>query len=88
MSVISTHKPISLSPAAKSFRVGFYRHYKGSLYQALGVVHHSETLEELVYYQKLDDGSLWVRPLEMFLGEVELNGVKQPRFTYLGVSLK
>jgi len=88
MSVTSTHKPISLSPAAQSFKAGFYRHYKGPLYRALGIANHSETLEELVYYQKLDDGSFWVRPLAMFLEEVEIDGNKRPRFEYLGVLLK
>lgn len=88
MSAISTHKPLSPSPAARSFQIGFYRHYKGGLYQALGVVNHSETLEEMVYYQRLDDGSLWVRPLTMFLEQVAVDGVTKPRFDYLGVSLK
>lgn len=79
---------IELSPQAKNFQTGVYRHYKGPLYRALGVVNHSETLEEMVYYQKLDDGSYWVRPLNMFTGEVEIDGVTKPRFEYLGVKSK
>ena len=32
---------------------GVYRHYKGNLYEVLGTVRHSETLEELVLYKAL-----------------------------------
>ena len=62
---------------------GYYRHYKNKPYKVHGVVRHSETLEELVYYESLypnDLGRMWVRPLEMFLSDVEINGVKMPRF--------
>lgn len=65
---------------------GFYRHYKGKMYRVRGVVRHSETLEELVYYEALYEnelGSLWVRPKDMFLSDVVLDGVSRPRFEYL-----
>jgi hypothetical protein len=79
---------IELSNQAKDFKLGLYCHYKGPLYEALGIVNHSETLEEMVSYKKLEDGSYWVRPLKMFLEEVEVDGIKKPRFEYLGVSSK
>ena len=41
---------------------------------------HSETLEELVVYQHLDDLNWWVRPLKMFLENVEVDGKLVPRF--------
>jgi len=60
---------------------GTYRHYKWNNYRVIGVAKHSETLEELVVYQKLyDDGGLWVRPKEMFLDIVEKEGKRFPRF--------
>jgi hypothetical protein len=49
--------------------------------KVLGVALHSETLEEMVVYQHLDEEKMiWVRPLEMFLENVEIGGVIKPRF--------
>ncbi len=62
---------------------GLYRHYKGKLYRVRGVARHSETLEELVHYEALYEnelGRLWVRPKEMFLGDIEIDGHLRPRF--------
>ena len=65
--------------------LGKYKHYKGNDYQVIGVATHSETLEKLVVYQKLyDDNSLWVRPLSMFIENVEVNGETLPRFMWVG----
>lgn len=68
------------------FANGIYKHYKGNLYEVIGIGHHTETLEELVFYRALYDShefgknALWVRPLAMFLELVEINGKKVPRF--------
>lgn len=69
---------------------GRYQHYKGNMYEVIGVARHSETLKEVVVYRALyqDDElskkALWVRPREMFLEEVDADGKKVPRFKYLG----
>lgn len=61
-------------------------HVKGSRYRVHGVAKHSETLEELVLYEALYDnprGKLWVRPVDMFLGDAEWpkgTGIMKPRF--------
>ena len=63
---------------------GRYRHYKGHEYEVLGVARHSETEEEYVVYRVLDDDSgLWVRPTEMFLEAVLIDGRPCPRFRFL-----
>ncbi|MFN8439714.1 MAG: DUF1653 domain-containing protein [Caldilineaceae bacterium] len=64
---------------------GRYRHYKGKEYEVLDIARHSETEEEMVLYRTLyGDFSLWVRPVSMFVEDIEVNGVVQPRFVYLG----
>ncbi len=68
-----------------NIKLGRYRHYKGKEYQVLGVAEHSETGEDLVVYRKLyDDYSMWVRPIGMFLEEVEVDGKNMHRFEFLG----
>lgn len=60
---------------------GLYRHYKGKNYRVVAQATHSETLEQMVVYQALyGEGGLWVRPLAMFLEDVTICGVTQPRF--------
>ena len=74
----------SLFDQAKNFRPGIYRHYKGDLYNALFVARSSEARdEEFVVYQSLKKGFIWVRPLVMFLENVEIDGKKQPRFKWV-----
>lgn len=64
-----------------SIELGKYRHYKGNFYEVIGVVKHSETLEELVLYKQLyGEGALWVRPLFMFLETITIDGVTKSRF--------
>ncbi len=66
-------------------KLGKYKHYKGGEYEVIGVASHSETLEKMVVYKALyGEYSLWVRPLSMFLEEVEVEGKKIPRFSYAG----
>ena len=64
---------------------GRYRHFKGNDYEVVGVAKDSETLEDRVVYRALyGERGLWVRPLAMFTELVEREGVRVPRFRYLG----
>lgn len=68
---------------------GVYRHYKGKMYEVIGVCYHTETLEKMVVYRGLytdkefGKNPLWVRPLTMFLETVEYEGQTIPRFTFI-----
>ena len=60
---------------------GLYQHYKGPQYRVFSVARHSETEEEVVFYQALyGEYGFWVRPLSMFLETVEVDGEQVPRF--------
>ncbi len=78
-----------LSKEARSIKVGGnYRHFKGHEIEVIGIAHHSETLEEMVMYRhfgksSMGENDLWVRPLKMFLENVERNDYKGPRFKLL-----
>ena len=63
---------------------GIYRHYKGNLYELLYIGKHSETLEDVVVYKALyGDNSIWVRPLNMWDEEINVDGRILKRFTLI-----
>ena len=60
-----------------------YRHFKGSRALVITLCKHSETMEDMVVYACIGNGSnsnhkdaIYVRPLDMFLEEVNKNGQK------------
>ena len=68
-------------PAQIETPKGLYRHYKGLMYEVVGTVRHSESLEPMTLYRALyGERGLWVRPAAMFNEEVVIDGVRQPRF--------
>lgn len=49
-----------------------YRHFKGGIYLVTDIAVHSETAELMVVYRTFNDMSkVWVRPLSMFLSDVD-----------------
>lgn len=72
-------------PRMSDIKPGRYRHFKGNEYEVIGMARHSESLQPLVVYRALyGEGGLWVRPAAMFTEAVERDGVRQPRFEYVG----
>ena len=68
-------------PALIETPKGLYRHYKGLMYEVLGTVRHSESLEPMTLYRALyGERGMWVRPAAMFEEEVVIDGLRQPRF--------
>lgn len=76
----------------ETIKPGIYHHYKSKekLYKVIGVAKHSETMEDMVVYQALynipefgGEGVMFVRPLEMFLENVVVDGKEIPRFTFV-----
>ena len=66
-----------------NMELGLYKHYKGNIYEVIGVAKHSETLEEMVVYKatyQKEGENLWVRPIQMFQEVVIVDGVEKNRF--------
>ena len=67
----------------------FYRHYKNKPYKFLGIVRHSESLEELVLYETLyknENSQFWVRPKEMFFEMVKISDKLVHRFKPIDIN--
>jgi hypothetical protein len=65
-------------------KAGYYRHYKGNLYEVLHTARDSETERWVVVYRALyGEYGLWVRDYEMFVEKVEVDGILVDRFTFL-----
>ena len=53
---------------------GVYKHFKNNYYILEDVATHSETGEKYAVYRQLyGNGELYIRPLDMFLSEVDKN---------------
>lgn len=65
-----------------SLEPGVYEHYKGKRYEVVGIALHTESLEPMVLYKPLYETEVkyWVRPYEMFIGTLEIDGKEIARF--------
>ena len=46
-----------------------YRHFKGYICKIIAIAKNSETEEDMVVYEHT--GTIWVRPYDMFISEVD-----------------
>jgi len=60
---------------------GIYKHYKGGKYEVITLAKHTETEEDMVVYQSLTFGTVFVRPLSIWDSPVEESGAI--RFQYI-----
>ena len=67
-------------------KLGTYRHFKGHTVRVIGVAKNSENYEEefVVYIHPYEGhDQIWIRPISMFLENVERDGYSGPRFEYI-----
>jgi len=65
----------------EAVKPGIYRHYKGKDYEVVGIATHTETEQPHVVYRALyGDYTLCIRPLDMFIEQVEKGDYKGRRF--------
>ncbi len=71
----------------KEPELGIYYHFKDPAkhYEVLGIAFHTETEEKMVLYKRLYEADIpefFVRPIEMFMGDVDKPeiGYSGPRF--------
>ena len=63
-----------------------YRHYKGGIYDFVCEATLEADLTPMVVY-KAADGSVWIRPRAVFFQEIDVDGVRTPRFSPLSAPL-
>lgn len=59
-----------------------YRHFKGGIYELVCEATLEADLTPMVVYRAAD-GSVWIRPREVFFEQIEVDGVMQARFVRL-----
>ncbi len=57
-----------------------FKHFKGGIYEFLGISTHTETGEKLVVYRN-ETGDLFARPYNMFFEKIMSEGKLISRFT-------
>lgn len=80
--------PIPVVGSMGAVKKGIYQHFKGNLYEVIGLAKNSENLEEewVVYrplYKSEIVTDLCIRPKKMFLETVERDGKKMKRFKFI-----
>lgn len=50
---------------------GIYRHFKGHVYEVIGIARDSDSLREKIVYKNVETGELWLRDEDEFLSVVD-----------------
>jgi hypothetical protein len=56
-----------------------FRHYKGGLYELVCEATLEADLTPMIVYRSAD-GSVWIRPKDVFFESVDVDGTQVPRF--------
>ncbi|WP_411080418.1 DUF1653 domain-containing protein [Streptomyces sp. cmx-18-6] len=80
-----------------TIKLGVYEHFSGHLYEVTGFGHHvlgdgmdEQVGQDAVVYHALfhspayGDRHTWVRPVDNFVEDVDVEGRRVPRFRYVG----
>jgi hypothetical protein len=63
---------------------GNYRHFKGGIYKVILLAKDSETKENVVVYENINEpNEIWVRPESMFSEKIVFEGKEIYRFTLI-----
>lgn len=54
-----------------------WQHYKGGIYEIITCATHTESAEILVIYQSISFGTIYARPLSIWVEAVTLEGTKR-----------
>ena len=68
--------------AAMPKQFTLWRHYKGGLYVVLGMTPWQPATANRVVYASVQSGAVWVRRRSVWYEEVEVGGMKMPRFQH------
>ena len=70
-----------------TIETGLYQHYKGNLYRVHGVGCNTEAHEYYVVYSPAEPKAgipeYWLRPYDMFVESIVIDGEERPRFKKL-----
>lgn len=65
-----------------------YRHFKGGVYQVICIAKDSETLEDMVVYENVENHKIWVRSYENFTSKVDLHKYPNEKQEYRFMKVK
>ncbi len=57
-----------------------YRHFKGNVYKVIAIAKDCENLADMVVYQNVEKGDIWVRELGNFTETINRDGKNIKRF--------